>query len=212
MNTSVEQTALRRQLEAHGITDLRVLDVFEQTRRDLFVPEELRAQAYDDSALPIGAGQTISQPYIVALMTQSLALTGNERVLEIGTGSGYQTAIVAQLCAEVVTVERLPGLADGAQEVLHELGIENVHYRVGDGTLGCPEFAPYDGILVTAAAPGIPEPLFRQLRAGGRMIIPVGDEESQTLLAVENRGGDVFTRELCGCRFVKLIGAAGWRE
>lgn len=210
MSPSNEQAGLRRQLEAHGITDLRVLDVMEQTRRDLFVPEELRAQAFDDCALPIGAGQTISQPYIVALMTQSLELEGSEHVLEIGTGSGYQTAVLAQLCRDVVTVERLEELAKRARSLLAQLDIENVLYRFGDGTLGCPEFAPYDGILVTAAAPEIPEPLFRQLKPGGRMIIPVGEERRQKLLAVENRGGDVFARDICDCSFVKLIGAAGW--
>jgi protein-L-isoaspartate(D-aspartate) O-methyltransferase len=143
-------------------------------------------------------------------MTQSLELDGSERVLEIGTGSGYQTAVLSQLCREVVTVERLEELAVRARQVLAALGVENVHYRFGDGTLGCPEFALYDGIIVTAGSPAIPEPLFRQLKPGGRMIIPVGEERRQKLLAVENRDGEVFTRAICDCSFVKLIGAAGW--
>lgn len=211
MTVSEQQQALRKQLEAHGITDDRVLDVIERTHRDRFVPDELRDHAYDDSALPIGAGQTISQPYIVALMTQSLELEGDERVLEIGTGSGYQAAILAQLCAEVVTIERLPELSETARKILAEEGFTNIRFRDGDGTLGWPEFAPYDGILVTAAAPAVPEPLFEQLKPGGRMIIPVGDEDSQRLLCIEKQAnGDAWSRELCGCRFVKLIGESGW--
>ena len=207
-----QQHELRRQLESREITEVRVLDVVERTRRDLFVPQELRERAYEDNALPIGAEQTISQPYIVALMTQELSLAGDERVLEIGTGSGYQTAILAQLCREVVTIERLDELALPAQRVLADLGLTNIEFRIGDGTLGCPERAPYDGIIVTAAAPEIPAPLYRQLASGGRMVIPVGDEHLQSLLVVTKREEQAEIREVCGCRFVKLIGDAGWPE
>ena len=210
MNIAREQKLLRIQLEEHGVGDPRVLDAIERTRRDLFVPEEVRPQAYDNNALPIGCAQTISQPYIVAVMTQALELRGDETVLEIGTGSGYQAAILAQLCGKVVTIERLDELSRRAQRVLADLGFENIEFRIGDGTLGCPERGPYDGILVTAAAPHIPEPLYEQLKPTGRMIIPVGDELSQSLLVVERGNGRPVTRELCGCRFVKLIGRAGW--
>lgn len=210
MNVAAQQRALREELERQGIADTRVLDVIERTRRDFFVPESLRSQAYDNNALPIGSGQTISQPFIVALMTEALRLTGRERVLEIGTGSGYQAAILAQLCEEVITVERLEELSQVAQMTLAKYGFTNIQFRVGDGTLGWPELAPYDGIIVTAASPSIPRPLFEQLAPGGRMIIPVGDDQTQSLLCVENRQGTPVSRELCDCRFVKLIGAAGW--
>ena len=205
-----QQAELRRQLESRGISDPRVLEAIEHTRRDLFVPEELRDRAYEDNALPIGHLQTISQPYIVALMTQELELQGDERVLEIGTGSGYQTAILAQLCREVVTMERIEELSLPAQRVLGDLELTNIEFRIGDGTLGCPERAPYEGIVVTAAAPRIPEPLYKQLVPGGRLVVPVGDEQLQTLLQVERREPDPIVEEVCGCRFVKLIGAAGW--
>jgi protein-L-isoaspartate(D-aspartate) O-methyltransferase len=207
-----QQLQLRWELEERGITDERVLDAIARTRRDLFVPEDVREHAYDDDALPIASGQTISQPYIVALMTQELRLTGDERVLEIGTGSGYQAAILSQLCHEVVTVERLADLSASARHILDQLGYTNIVYYVGDGTLGCPERAPYDGIIVTAAAPDIPPPLYDQLIKGGRMVIPVGDQWSQSLTLVEKTESGETTQELCGCRFVKLIGAAGWPE
>ena len=207
-----EQHRLRRKLEERGVSDTRVLDVIEQTRRDLFMPEEMRSLAYVNDALPIGLGQTISQPLIVALMTQALALTGTETVLEIGTGSGYQAAILAKLCRKVVTIERLEELSLRAQRALTDLGYTNIEFRVGDGTLGCPELGPYDGILVTAAAPSIPEPLYMQLKPGGRLIVPVGDEYSQSLLSVERRDPEPRIVDLGGCRFVKLIGKAGWPE
>ncbi|MEX2316067.1 MAG: protein-L-isoaspartate(D-aspartate) O-methyltransferase [Pirellulales bacterium] len=212
MSIEVQQEQLRRQLEARGIQDQRVLTVIGRTHRELFVPENVREQAYLDDALPIAAGQTISQPYIVALMTQELGLTGDERVLEIGTGSGYQAAILSQLCREVVTVERIEQLSAQAREVLDRLGYRNIEFYVGDGTLGWLARAPYDGIIVTAAAPKIPTPLYEQLTEGGRMVIPVGDEAAQTLLVVERHDPEPFVREACGCRFVKLIGAAGWPE
>lgn len=210
MTVSEQQTRLRRQLESRGIRDERVLDAIEKTRRDLFVPDDLRDQAYEDIALGIGEGQTISQPYIVALMTEALGLQGDEWILEIGTGSGYQTAILAQLCEVVVTIERLAGLAEPARELLTRLGLKNIEFRAGDGTLGCPERAPYEGVIVTAAAPQVPDPLYEQLKPGGRLVIPVGDEEQQELLLVEKDEPEPRISSLCGCRFVKLIGAAGW--
>ena len=212
MTIQEQQTSLRRELEAQGITDIRVLDAIEQTRRDLFVPEEYRDRAYENNALPIGAGQTISQPYIVAIMTQELALSGSEKVLEIGTGSGYQAAILSQLCAEVISMERIAELAHPAQRVFEKLGVENIKFCIGDGTLGWPDDAPYDGIIVTAAAPRIPDPLYQQLKLGGRLVIPVGNEWMQRLEVVEKREPDPKIHSLCNCRFVKLIGQAGWPE
>jgi protein-L-isoaspartate(D-aspartate) O-methyltransferase len=201
---------LRETLERRGITDLRVLHALEETRRDLFVPEALQYAAYEDDALPIGEGQTISQPYIVALMTQELRLEGDETVLEIGTGSGYQAAILARLARRVVTIERLERLSERARGLLSELGVGNVEFFVGDGTLGNPERGPYDRVIVTASAPAIPEPLYEQLKPGGLIVAPVGDESSQELVVLEKTpAGPRFT-PLCGCRFVKLIGKAGW--
>lgn len=199
-------------LRRRGITDERVLTAISQVPRERFVPRELRGDAYADIALPIGEGQTISQPFIVGLMTQSLNLTGEETVLEIGTGSGYQAAVLSQLCRRVVTVERLRRLSEPTQILLQELNISNVTFYVGDGTLGCPDLAPYDGILVTAAAPEIPAPLFEQLKEGGRLIIPVGSTESQSLLRVHKKNNRPLSESLCECRFVKLIGEAGWQE
>ena len=212
MNIEQAQLKLRRSLESKGVTDVRVLDAIQATRRDLFVPDAHRRYAYRDEALPIDAGQTISQPFIVAIMSQAADLTGVETVLEIGTGSGYQTAILSQLCRHVVTIERHADLADPAQTLLDELGYDNIRYRTGDGTLGCSEFAPYDAVLVTAAAPDVPAPLFRQLRDGGRLIVPVGDEKSQQLQRIVKRSPTPLVTKLCDCRFVKLIGDAGWPE
>lgn len=212
MTIEEQQAQLRRQLEDRGITDPRVLDAIEHTRRDLFVPEDQRERAYEDNALPIDYEQTISQPYIVALMTQELALRGDERVLEVGTGSGYQTAILARLCREVVTVERFEELSRAARAVLNQLGVVNVDFRVGDGTLGCRDRAPYDAIIVTAGAPDVPAPLFNQLEFGGRMVLPIGDEELQHLTLVEKLRPNPRVHKLCGCRFVKLVGDAGWPE
>jgi protein-L-isoaspartate(D-aspartate) O-methyltransferase len=201
---------LRETLERRGITDPRVLDAIEETRRDLFVPESLQYAAYEDDALPIGEGQTISQPYIVALMTQELRLEGDETVLEIGSGSGYQAAILARLARTVVTIERLERLSERARQLLSELGVTNVEFVVGDGTLGNPERGPYDRVIVTASAPAIPEPLYEQLKPEGMIVAPVGDESSQELVVLEKTpAGPRFT-PLCGCRFVKLIGKAGW--
>lgn len=212
MSIEDEQRELRQQLQARGLKNQRVLNVMQHTRRDLFVPDELRSQAYVDQALPIESEQTISQPYMVALMTQELGLTGTERVLEIGTGSGYQTAILSQLCQEVVTVERLSELSAPAQRILAELGYTNIEFYIGDGTLGCPDRAPFDGIIVTAAAPEVPAPLFRQLALGGRLVIPVGDEHGQMLQVIVKRDGAPLITNVCPCRFVKLIGDAGWPE
>jgi protein-L-isoaspartate(D-aspartate) O-methyltransferase len=209
--TSELRHHLREELELRDITDVRLLDAIEQTQRDLFVPESLRHAAYDDAALPIGDGQTISQPYIVALMTQELRLAGNEKVLEVGTGSGYQTAILARLCRTVVTIERIETLSESAKRVLAELGVGNVVFLVGDGTLGNSERGPYDRILVTASAPSVPKPLYEQLKPGGLLIAPVGDESMQEVILVERTVSGPKTTPLCGCRFVKLIGEAGWR-
>ncbi len=204
------QRQLREALEGRGITDPRVLDAIQDTRRDLFVPESLQDAAYEDDALPIGEGQTISQPYIVALMTQELQLSGDETVLEIGTGSGYQAAILAQLARRVVTIERIETLSRRARRTLSELGVTNVEYLVGDGTLGNPERGPYDRIIITASAPAIPEPLYEQLKVGGRIVAPVGDDSSQDLVILEKTPAGPKLTPLCGCRFVKLIGEAGW--
>ena len=212
MTIPQRQAALRRQLEAEGIYDQRVLETIQQTRRDLFVPQKIREQAYDNIALPIGCGQTISQPYIVALMTQELKLTGSETVLEIGTGSGYQSAVLSQLCRQVVTIERIDELLQPARLILAELGLTNIDFRVGDGTLGCADRTPYDGIIVTAAAPDVPAPLFNQLKMEGRLVIPVGDEFMQTLMVALKREPEPLVQNVCGCRFVKLIGEAGWPE
>jgi protein-L-isoaspartate(D-aspartate) O-methyltransferase len=211
ITTSELRRQLREELEYRGITEASVLDAIEDTERERFVPEELRAGAYDDWALPIANGQTISQPYIVALMTQELGLTGKEKVLEVGTGSGYQAAILARLCQSVVTIERIESLSSAAQKVLADLGLENITFAVGDGTLGNPEHAPYDRIIVTASAPSVPSPLYEQLKPGGRLIAPIGDDDSQELVLVEKTDSGPKTTLVCGCRFVKLIGAAGWR-
>lgn len=210
MDIPQQQLRLRQQLERQGISDVRVLDAIQSIRRELFIPEIQRSRAYDDNALPIGYGQTISQPYIVALMTQALALQSDETVLEIGTGSGYQTAILAKLAGHVVTVERIGEFVEPARTILNELNFHNVSYRQGDGTLGEADHAPYDAILVTAAAPEIPQMLWQQLEEKGRMVIPVGDQTLQTLLRLEKHDSKMYKTELCDCRFVKLIGQAGW--
>jgi protein-L-isoaspartate(D-aspartate) O-methyltransferase len=211
ITTSELRHQLREELEYRGITDARVLDVMEAVERDRFVPEALRAAAYDDSALPIGNDQTISQPYIVALMTQELGLTGSEKVLEVGTGSGYQAAILARLCRSVVTIERIDSLSREARTLLADMGIQNISFVVGDGTLGNPAQAPYDRIIVTASPPSVPAPLYEQLTPGGRLIAPIGDHDSQELVLIEKTECGPKMTFVCGCRFVKLIGAAGWR-
>ncbi len=196
------------QLADRGITSSVVLSAMGRVPRERFVPIEFLAEAYADRALPIDCQQTISQPYIVALMTQALELSGTESVLEIGTGSGYQTAVLAELAGKVVSVERHPELSAEAARVLKSLGYTNVTLIVGDGTLGWLAAAPYDRIIVTAAAAKLPEPLFAQLREGGILVIPVGTAESQALVAVRKVAGQPEITELSGCRFVPLIGAA----
>ena len=203
---------VEKQLRRRGISDSRVLDAMNNVRREEFVPLDFRHRAYDDDPLPIGEGQTISQPYIVAAMTAALRLTGNERVLEIGTGCGYQAAILSFLAREVFTIESRPGLASAASARLERLGYANVHVHCGDGTLGMAEFAPFDAILVAAAAPAVPPPLLSQLAEGGRMIVPVGDAESQELQLIERNGTSFQKHTLDACRFVPLVGNHGWKE
>lgn len=203
---------LERQLRRRGISDPRLLAVMALVPREEFVPHEFRNKAYEDGPLPIGDGQTISQPYIVAAMTAALRLTGDERVLEIGSGCGYQAAILAQLSKEVFTVERRSGLAASATERLTRLGCANVYVHCGDGTLGLPEFAPFGAILVAAAAPEVPQPLLAQLADGGRMVVPVGDAEDQELRILERQGNSFHTTVLDPCRFVPLVGHHGWKE
>jgi protein-L-isoaspartate(D-aspartate) O-methyltransferase len=198
---------VRRQLAARGITDGRVLAAMATVPRHRFVPPTLERAAYDDAPLPVGEAQTISQPYMVALMTASMRPRRTHRVLEIGTGSGYQTAILAHLVRRVFTIERLQGLADGARARLAALGCHNVEYRVGDGTLGWPEEAPFDGIVITAAAPLLPAPLIDQLAPGGRIVVPVGDRALQELLVAVNGPSGLKTYRAGACRFVPLIGA-----
>lgn len=200
------------QLVARGIRDERLLAAMGEIPRHLFVPAPLAYRAYEDGPLPIGEGQTISQPYIVAEMTQALRLSGTEKILEIGTGSGYQTAILCRLAREVVTVERIASLLQQAEKLLGELGVENVRFRVGDGTMGAPEESPFDRIIVTAAAPDVPAPLFEQLAEGGILVIPVGERWEQDLLRVTRMGGKAGKEFLGGCRFVPLIGQCGFRE
>ena len=201
---------VRRDIEARGIRDVRVLAAMRRVPRERFVPERWRDDAYDDGALPIGAHQTISQPYVVAWMIDALELPDEARVLEIGTGSGYGAAVLAEIATEVVTVERLSELADLARAVLRELGYTNVIVVVGDGTLGYEDRAPYDGICVTAAAPEIPNSLLSQLAAHGRLVMPVGDRDGQELTVVVRDGDQFSRRAVGGVRFVPLIGDQGW--
>lgn len=200
------------QLVSRGIRDQGVLRAMSEVPRHLFVGEDRRIEAYNDHPMPIGHKQTISQPYIVALMTQALELTGSEKTLEIGTGSGYQTAVLAELSSEVYTVERIRELRQGAETVLGRLGYANIHFKVFDGTLGWDEHKPYDAILVTAGAPEIPGPLRDQLADGGRLVIPVGDRYSQELVKVTKSGKRFKESYLGGCRFVNLIGLHGWKD
>ena len=195
-----------------NIKDRRVLDVMSRIPRERFIPPEIRSKAYDDNPLPIGKEQTISQPYIIALMTEALELKGHEKVLEIGTGSGYQTAILAGLAKKVVTVERVPELAGSAEKLLEELGYKNIEAHLAGETLGWPQDAPYDAIMVTAGAPDIPDELLGQLADGGRMIIPVGPRYAQELCKVTKRREGVNVQNLGGCRFVSLIGKSAWQK
>ncbi len=203
---------IEKQLRRRGINDAAVLGAMTAVPRHEFVAEELRPHAYDDLPLPIGGGQTISQPYIVAAMTVALHLQPGDRVLEIGAGCGYQAAVLSRLAEEVFTIERRPELASSASAKLARLGYANAHVHCGDGTLGLPELAPFDAILVAAAAPEVPKPLLAQLAEGGRMILPVGAAEHQELQLIKRHGNTFPTRILEGCRFVPLVGYHGWRE
>jgi protein-L-isoaspartate(D-aspartate) O-methyltransferase len=203
---------VEQQLRARGIRDERVLDAFLHVQRHRFVEPALRDSAYGDHALPIGLAQTISQPYMVALMTESLRTEPEHRILEIGTGSGYQAAILSRMVRTVFTVERIPALSQRAQQILSELGIRNVIQRTGDGSVGWSQFAPYDGIVVTAGAPRVPESLLGQLSVGGRLVVPIGSGGSQVLRIIERGPEGVRAEETCLCSFVPLIGREGWRE
>ena len=201
---------VEEQLVARGVTDPRVLEVMRRLPRHAFVDEALRDRAYGDHPLPIGEGQTISQPFIVGRMTELLRLTGREKVLEVGTGCGYQTAVLAELAARVCTMERIPRLAARAREMLEGLGYRNVWVRAANGTLGWPDEAPFDRILVAAGGPVVPPPLFEQLAEGGRMVIPVGDAANQVLQVIEKVNGTMRVTEDSGCVFVKLVGKYAW--
>jgi len=209
-NTRLRHNMVVQQLSQRGIQDPRVLQAMRDIPRHLFVPARHRAMAYEDMPLSIGYEQTISQPLMVAMMTATLQLHGHERVLEIGTGSGYQAAILARLALVVFSIERIPELAAQARVTLATAGIMNVHVVVGDGSLGLPEHGPYDAIIVTAASPHVPPPLVGQLKPGGRLIVPVGDRHEQTLTRVTATSTGPQVKGLGGCRFVPLIGQQGW--
>ena len=203
---------VKEQICARGIKDERVIDVMNRVPRHIFVEKTYYHQAYNDYPLPIGYGQTISQPYMVAMMTELLELKSDEKVLEIGTGSGYQTAILASLCAKVYSIERIAELTKRARTTLDSLGFQNVNLMVGDGSIGWPDYSPYDGIIVTAGAPEIPNALIEQLAENGRLVIPVGDEFSQVLNLVRKHKGRIYRKEFFGCTFVPLVGKGGWNK
>jgi len=204
---------VQSQIRARGVTDPRVLDALTQVPRHHFLPPDLAEHAYGDHALGIGSGQTISQPFMVAVMTEALGLEGGERVLEVGTGSGYQCAVLAALCAEVFTVERIASLAETAEDLLDDLGFENVRVLTGDGSTGWADEAPFDAILVTAGAPAAPPTLMDQLSPeGGRLVAPVGDRELQRVVRVVRHGSEFHKETLLACRFVPLVGHEGWPE
>ena len=203
---------VKTQLIPRGIKDERMLAAMKKVPRHLFVDEAMQHRAYDDSALPIGEGQTISQPYMVAVMTELLALHGTEKVLEIGTGSGYQAAVLAELVKEVYTVERITVLAKRAEGRYRELGYDNIHVKVADGTLGWPEASPFDRIIITAGTPKVPEPLLQQLADQGMLIAPVGDRFSQQIIKVRKIGEKVVEEYHTPCVFVPLIGEYGWKK
>ncbi len=208
----LREEMVKRQLIPRGINDRRVLDAFLRVEREKFVPSSLREDAYKDFPLSIGEGQTISQPYMAALMTQCLNLRGEEKILEIGTGSGYQTAILALLGWQVYSVERIPSLAEKAKKLLKKMGYDNVKIFVGNGTVGLEQYAPYDRILVTAGAKDIPPPLIQQLAEEGIMVIPVGNAYSQELMVVKKKDGKISSKGVERCVFVPLIGQYGWEE
>jgi protein-L-isoaspartate(D-aspartate) O-methyltransferase len=209
--TSQLEMMIQRQVVDRGITDERILNALRSVPRERFFDDTTRSEAFSDRASPIGFGQTISQPYIVALMTERLDLQPDHKVLEIGTGSGYHTAILARLAREVCSIERVKPLLDEAWERLMELNIRNVRFRHGDGTLGWPEQAPFDRILIAAGAPEVPEALLTsQLKDGGVAVLPVGPEDHQMLVAIHRRGNSLHSTDITPCRFVKLIGQGGW--
>ena len=207
-----ERDRMVQQVQARGVADARVLEAMRRVPRHRFVDEALQDQAYGDHPLPIGDGQTISQPFIVARMTELLGLAGREKVLEIGTGCGYQAAVLAELAGRVCSVERLPRLAARARQTLESLGYTNVWVRTANGTFGWPDEAPFDRILVAAGGPSVPPPLFEQLAEGGRMVMPVGPADSQKLSVIEKRSGGMRVTEDSGCVFVKLIGKYAWQN
>lgn len=208
----LREEMVRTQIAERGVRNPRVLEAMRRVPRHLFVPQDLRHRAYEDTPLPIGEGQTISQPYMVAWMTELLDVGEEDRVLEVGTGSGYQAAILCELVKEVYTIEKNLLLAREAEERLRSLGYANVCVRVGDGTLGWPEKAPFDGIMVTAGAPSVPQPLLEQLAEGGRLVIPVGSATLQMLTVVRKEDGGLRTTEEGSCIFVPLVGKYGWRR
>jgi len=203
---------VEEQLIARGVRDPRVIEVMRRLPRHVFVDEALRDRAYGDHPLPIGEGQTISQPFIVGRMTELLQLAGREKVLEVGTGCGYQAAVLAELAERVCTMERIPRLASRARETLERLGYRNVWVRTANGTLGWPDEAPFDRILVAAGGPGVPPPLFEQLAEGGRMVIPVGEVTGQVLQVIEKAQGTMRVTQDSGCVFVKLVGKYAWES
>jgi protein-L-isoaspartate(D-aspartate) O-methyltransferase len=206
----VRRSWIDRQLRERGIHDERVLAAMERVPREVFVPEDVRGLAYEDAALPLGCGQTISQPYIVALISQALALRGDEAVLDVGTGSGYQAAVLAELAREVRSIERISELAERARAALAQAGYERVDVHVGDGTLGLPEHAPFDGIAVAAAAPEVPRALWAQLRDGARIVLPLGTPRAQELQAIERTPHGPRLIESVPVRFVPLVGEQGY--
>jgi len=210
--TTIRERMVQEQLAARGISDQRLLAVMAEVPRHLFVDDAMQARAYGDHPLPIAAGQTISQPYIVAFMTQVLQLQGHEKVLEIGTGSGYQAAILSRLCERVYTIERMNTLLAGARKIFGALRYYNIVAKLDDGTLGWPDFAPYDAIIVTAGGPEIPTPLVEQLADPGRLVIPVGDQDVQELHLVTKDQGQITIDHLASVRFVDLIGEHGWSK
>jgi len=208
----LREDMVKTQLISRGIFDKLVLNAMKKVPRERFIPKDLEGSAYDDCALPIGEGQTISQPYMVAIMTEKLGLSDGEKVLEIGTGSGYQAAILAEIAKEVITIERIPVIAERSRKIFDELGYTNIKVIVGDGTLGLPEKAPFGGIIVTAGSPDIPKPLVDQLSDGGKLVIPVGETFEQTLTVVTKHGSKIDIERSIGCVFVPLVGKYGWKE
>ena len=207
---TIRERMVAEQLVSRGIGDVRLLAAMREGPRHCFIDDALRSRAYGDFPLPIAAGQTISQPYIVACMTEALALKGHEKVLEIGTGSGYQAAVLSRLCSQVYTIERMNVLLAGARRVFDQLNYFNIISKLDDGTMGWPEHGPYDAIIVTAGGPGVPQPLIEQLAENGRLVMPVGDQSVQDLQLVEKVEGKTTIRHLVKVRFVDLVGEHGW--